>query len=729
VHAPQVWATYGDLGANSTVAIIDTGIDYTHADFGGPGTTAAYQTALATDTVTPTYPDPSKILGGFDFAGDAYDGADPAHSTPAPDPNPLDCDSHGTHVAGIIAGYGENPDGSKFTGNYATLPTSPSAYQALFRIGPGMAPEAQLYAYKVFGCQGSTNLIGAAIDRAEDPNQDNNMSDHVDVINMSLGSDFDSPQDGDSVLSNAASQLGISVVVAAGNGGDLYDVAGAPGNAQRVIGVAASVDAYSQIDTLHATVNSVTKTYGAQRSVAYDWANKADLSGNVVKLTDANNLNGCDPISQNLTGEIVFLEWTDNDATRRCGSAARSQNAKNAGAIGAILGEDEETFAAGIAGSADIPVVQVVKSAADEIRTALNASQTVAVTGTSAGDFSQLITANDDKVASFSSRGIREAGDLKPDVSGVGASVFSAGMGTGNQGISDSGTSMATPMVAGLAALIRSQNSSWNPEEVKADIMNTADDLFTGDSHTGTKYAPNRVGAGLIDAKAALDNPVLAYVTDDPGAVSASFGPLGVTAPHRAYKDDQARQQERNAGDVRRVLRRTDDDSGRRLLGLAGAGDGRREHVDDGDPHPDDRQPGAAHQDDRRDGGPHASRLPARVRRRRERPRALHPARHEPADATGPGVLGAAPGLDHDPAVVAHHAERQYRDGVAAADRPRRRPGQRRDVDRVDRVRVRAPGSQRCPAELRRSGDQRLHPRQRRTSGRPEVRRHHVQRA
>ena len=531
MHAPQVWATYGDLGANSTVAIIDTGIDYTHADFGGPGTTAAYQTALATDTVTPTYPDPSKILGGFDFAGDAYDGADPAHSTPAPDPNPLDCDSHGTHVAGIIAGYGENPDGSKFTGNYATLPTSPSAYQALFRIGPGMAPEAQLYAYKVFGCQGSTNLIGAAIDRAEDPNQDNNMSDHVDVINMSLGSDFDSPQDGDSVLSNAASQLGISVVVAAGNGGDLYDVAGAPGNAQRVIGVAASVDAYSQIDTLHATVNSVTKTYGAQRSVAYDWANKADLSGNVVKLTDANNLDGCDPISQNLTGEIVFLEWTDNDATRRCGSAARSQNAKNAGAIGAILGEDEETFAAGIAGSADIPVVQVVKSAADEIRTALNASQTVAVTGTSAGDFSQLITANDDKVASFSSRGIREAGDLKPDVSGVGASVFSAGMGTGNQGISDSGTSMATPIVAGLAALIRSQNSSWNPEEVKADIMNTADDLFTGDSHTGTKYAPNRVGAGLIDAKAALDNPVLAYVTDDPGAVSASFGPLGVTAP------------------------------------------------------------------------------------------------------------------------------------------------------------------------------------------------------
>jgi subtilisin family serine protease len=532
VKAPQVWAAYGDLGANSTVAIIDTGVDYTHADLGGPGTTAAYQTALANDTVAPTYPDPSKIVGGYDFAGDAYDPETPADATPAPDPNPLDCDGHGSHVAGIVAGYGETTAGATFTGNYTTLPTDTASYQALFRIGPGMAPHAQLYAYKVFGCTGSTDLIGAAIDRAEDPNQDNDMSDHVDVINMSLGSDFSSPQDGDSVLSNAASQLGISVVVAAGNGDDLYDIGGSPGNATRVIAVAASVDAYSQIDTLHATVNGTPQAFGAQRSVAYDWATKPDLSGPVVKLTDASNLDGCDPISQDLTGKVVFLEWTDDDATRRCGSAARSQNAEDAHAAGVILGEDHETFTAGITGSADIPVVQVIKSAADAIRTALNASQTVTVNSTSAGDFKQLVPANDDKVASFSSRGIREAGDLKPDVTGVGDSVFSVDVGTGNEGVSDSGTSMATPQVAGLAALVRSEHTAWNPEEVKADVMNTADqDLFTGDNHTGTKYAPNRVGSGLIDAKAALDNPVLAYVTNDPGAVSASFGPLEVAAP------------------------------------------------------------------------------------------------------------------------------------------------------------------------------------------------------
>ncbi|HJQ51361.1 MAG TPA: S8 family serine peptidase [Gaiellaceae bacterium] len=539
VHAPQVWATstYGDRGENSTIAIIDTGVDYTHADLGGPGTAAAYQAARATDTAAPTYPDPNKILGGYDFVGDAYDAADPNKSTPVPDPNPLDCDSHGTHVAGIAAGYGENPDGSTFTGDYGTLPTDTAAYQALFRIGPGMAPKAKLYAYKVFGCTGSTDVITAAIDRAADPNGDGNPADHVNVINMSLGGDFASPQDADSVAANAAAQLGISVVAAAGNAGDLYDAVGSPGNATRVISVANSVDAYSQIDTLHATVNGGPQTYGAQRSADYTWASKPDLSGSVVKLTTASNLDGCDPITENLTGKIVFLEWTDNSDTRRCGSAARSLNAKNAGAIGVILGEDEETFAAGIAGSPDIPVVQVIKSAADAIRAALQASQPVTVTSTSAGDYTQLVSGDDDEVNSSSSRGIGDAGDVKPDVTGVGTSIFSSSMGTGNQGISFTGTSMASPEVAGLAALVLSQHPTWTAEEVKADIMNTADqDLFTGSSHSGTRYAPNRVGAGRIDAKAALDNNVVAYVANDPGAVGVSFGTVAAASPTQLTK-------------------------------------------------------------------------------------------------------------------------------------------------------------------------------------------------
>src|SRR5205823_5485298 len=152
--------------------------------------------------------------------------------------------------------------------------------------------------------------------------------------------------------------------------------------------------------------------------------------------------------------------------------------------------------------------------------------------GTSAGDDRQLIPGDDDEVNSSSSRGIGDAGDVKPDVTGVGTSIFSSAMGTGNQGISFTGTSMSSPEVAGLAALVHSQHSGWTAEEVKADIMNTAEqDLFSGATHSGTRYAPNRVGAGRIDAKAALDNQVLAYVANDPGAVSASFGTVAASSP------------------------------------------------------------------------------------------------------------------------------------------------------------------------------------------------------
>ena len=538
--APQVWTAYGDLGANSTIAIIDSGIDYTHADFGGPGTAAAYQTALASDAspANPSLFPSSKIIGGYDFAGDVYD-ADPTSATyqpvPHPDPNPLDCYGHGSHVAGTAAGLGVTSTGATYTGPYNN-----STPFASLRIGPGMAPAAKILSYKVFGCEGSTDLVGEALEMAADPNGDGDPSDHADVINMSLGADFGSPQDADALATNAAVDLGINVVVASGNGGDLYDVGGSPGNAVKAIAVANSLDAYNQIDSVHVTAPAgIAGDYGAERSVAYDWVNDPDLAGTLVALTQSTNLDGCDPLNAADTaavaGKVAFLEWTDDDATRRCGSAARSANIVAAGGIGAVFADDEETFAAGITGSAVIPVVMVVQSAGDIIRAQLGAG--VTVNGTSAGTFRQIIAGDDDKVNSGSSRGIRGEGNVKPDVTAVGTSVFSTAMGTGNEGVAFSGTSMATPMVAGLAALLHSAHPSWTPLQVKADIMNTADqDLYTGSSHTGTAYAPNRVGSGRIEAKAALDNHVLAYVVDDPGAVSVSFGPVAVTSPTHLTK-------------------------------------------------------------------------------------------------------------------------------------------------------------------------------------------------
>ena len=97
----------------------------------------------------------------------------------------------------------------------------------------------------------------------------------------------------------------------------------------------------------------------------------------------------------------------------------------------------------------------------------------------------------------------------------VGSSVFSTAVGTGDDGVSFSGTSMASPMmVAGLAAPVRQANPGWTPLQVKADIMNTAaHDLFVDGSAnpSSDRYGPPWVGSGRIDAALATGNRVLAY--------------------------------------------------------------------------------------------------------------------------------------------------------------------------------------------------------------------------
>ncbi|AXI79565.1 S8 family serine peptidase [Peterkaempfera bronchialis] len=250
--SPTVWAgtdaVPGNTGQGVTIGIVDSGIDYTHADFGGPGTAAAFKAVDGSRPAPPGLFPNAKVVGGWDFVGDDYntDPAEPSYDPkPHPDANPLDCtaNGHGTHVAGTAAGFGVTRDGATYTGPYR-----PGLDPDSFLVGPGAAPGARLYALRVFGCNGASDEIAHALDRAADPNQDGDFSDRLDVVNLSLGGSFGDPGDGDAVAAERLAATGTVVVASAGNDGDVYGVGSSPAIAPRVISVAASVDGHTDAD-------------------------------------------------------------------------------------------------------------------------------------------------------------------------------------------------------------------------------------------------------------------------------------------------------------------------------------------------------------------------------------------------------------------------------------------------------------------------------------------------
>ena len=536
----------GYTGKDVTIAVVDSGVDYTHSDFGGPGTAEAYQKAKD----MPELPsadsgliDRNKIAAGVDLVGDSYNASstNTEQSTPHPDNNPLDCrpdgfgsGGHGTHVAGTAAGYGVNQDGTTFRGDYSKL-TAEQLNQ--MKIGPGAAPEAQLYSFRVFGCTGTTAVVVQALDRTLDPNGDGDFSDRANIVNLSIGGEFSPPDDADAYAVESLNRQGVLAVVSAGNAtdyygrGDTYSDSGQPANAISALTVANSIGSSYAVDSMEiqAPANVAGKVPGDYTvSYTYTGAKPEALTGTVVTPSESNKF-GCEAFSAEDAAKIkdkwVFIEWANADGSLPCGSKVRFDNVEKAGGKGVVLSSEEEKPALPIGGNESIPGFRVAKSASAKVREAAATGELKVRLGADLKESLRVPSNKKDQLTASSARGYHGTyGYTKPDVAAPGNNISSARVGTGTDGISYTGTSMSAPFAAGVAAQVLQANQSYGPTQLKAAIMNSANhDVRTAD---GNVYAVDRVGSGRIDAKAAAETKVLLYNADRPAQVSQTFGVL-----------------------------------------------------------------------------------------------------------------------------------------------------------------------------------------------------------
>lgn len=538
----DTWQQTGYSGKGVKIAIIDSGVDYTHAQFGGPGTAEAYEKASKSQDMPAADSglyDPEKYLGGYDLVGDNYDASSTEHATPKPDANPLDCSiaGHGTHVAGTAAGFAVQQDGSTYRGDYTKITADEMRDM---KIGAGSAPEAQIFSFRVFGCDGSSDVTGLALDRTLDPNNDGKFDDRADIVNMSLGSDFDLADDPDNLIVDALTRNGILSVAAAGNStaandnGDTYSVSGTPASAVSALAVANTIGSTTLVDKAEIVAPSdVAASVTGNYSVDFNYASATEeqLTGEVI-MAPANNRYGCDafPEGTDFKGKWVFIEWmTEDQETYPCGSAVRFNNLQKAGARGVVLGSIVEREEVGIAGNKGIPGIRLSKSAADKVRQYAEdgmlkiklKNEWISSTLVDSGTFDQLNTST--------GRGVHGSkGLVKPDVAAPGTGINSAAVAGGSAGSVKTGTSMATPHVAGIAALVLEANQSYSAPQLKAAIMNSArHDIKTAD---GAVQPIDRVGSGRVDALAAVNQKVLVYNATTPEQVSESFGVVEVTS-------------------------------------------------------------------------------------------------------------------------------------------------------------------------------------------------------
>jgi minor extracellular serine protease Vpr len=492
--ADQAQSELGLDGSGVTIAIMDSGLDYTLPEFGG------------------CFGPSCKVRGGFDLVGDSYNATttSPAFQpVPHPDDDPLPCNpddadraevlgagtsdaAHGTHVAGIAAADGRGHPGQVV----------------------GVAPGARLLAYRVFGCNGSTDtdVMIHAMEMA--------LADHADVLNMSIGSAFSNwPQSPEAVSADNLVDAGVVVVASIGNsganGGQLWS-AGSPGVGRKVIGVASFDNTKATLPAFQVGGKYYTYNRASGSLVTVPQSGSGEL---VATGTPTTTNDGCTIAAGSLTGKIALIR------RGACGFYNKAINAQNAGAIGVVLynnvaGALSATVAPNPPGlpPVNIPVAAITAADGADIFNHLATAHTL--TWTDQVLESPLATAG--LISDFSSFGTDAELTLKPDIGGPGGQIYSTWPHQQFGGHNTiGGTSMAAPHIAGLAALLlESKHMNIAPGMVRTLLMNTA-------LPKGVNIAPAagleptwRQGAGLAQIVGAALTP--AWVT--PSKISLGEG-------------------------------------------------------------------------------------------------------------------------------------------------------------------------------------------------------------
>lgn len=469
-------------GQNMKVGILDTGVDYTHRMLGGSGKEADFS------AVNPAQPNPqfpnAKVVGGLDLVGTAYDAGSevPARQLPVPDGNPIDEGGHGSHVAGTVAGIGDNDE------TYS-----------------GVAPDASIYAIKVFGADGSTAdyIVIAGLEFSVDPNGDGDPSDRLDVVNMSLGSGFGQPQILYSEAIRTLTLSGMVVVASAGNAGPIDYIVGAPSTSTEALSVAASIDNMPHNWTFPAV----------------EFQTKADP--NLLVRAVEGPISKPIELAGDVTGELVYIGLGDRPLTEELKTKlngkvalidrggvpfiAKLQLAKGGGAIGAVVANNVpgDPGAMGGEGTVDIPAIMIAKEVGEILKKALETDPVTIRfnTGKVIEDPRRI-----DTITDFSSKGPRSDDSLlKPEITAPGENIISAAMGTGHKGVAFSGTSMSGPHMAGVMALLRQYHPNLSVEELKSISMTTTKLVNDQD---GKIYPLSLQGAGRIRAYEAAIAPL-----------------------------------------------------------------------------------------------------------------------------------------------------------------------------------------------------------------------------